>query len=79
MTGAMRPFHLVRDEDETGVSGIGVVAEGVEFADGQCAMSWLTQFHSMGIYPSVEELIAIHGHGGRSRVVFLDEQGDGIR
>lgn len=67
----MRRFHLVRREDLTGVSGTGMVAEGVEFEDGQCVMSWLTQFHSLGIYPNSETLIRIHGHEGRTTIEWL--------
>ena len=33
-------FHLVRDVDETGVSGTGTVARGVEMANGSCLMQW---------------------------------------
>jgi len=35
----MRTFFLERIEDETGISGTGIVAEGVEFSDGQIAMN----------------------------------------
>lgn len=69
----MRPFHLVRDEDETGISGTGVVAQGVEFTDGTVVMKWMTEVNSVSFYemgiPAVEK---IHGHGGKTRVVFLD-------
>ena len=64
----MRLFYLHRDEDETGVSGTGTVAEGVEFDDGQCVISWLTQFKSIAVYPSINELVAIHGHNGKTSV-----------
>ncbi len=66
----MKTFRMVRREDATGISGTGVVAEGVEFANGACVLSWLTQFESLGIYPSLDELLRIHGHEGRTTVVF---------
>lgn len=72
----MKNFQLIRLEDETGISGTGHIAEGVEFADGQCVISWLTRHHSIGVYPSMEELVAIHGHGGKT-VVEYDDQGHG--
>jgi hypothetical protein len=65
-----RTFKLVRDEDETGISGTGVVAEGMEFSNGMCAMSWLTAMHSVAVYPNVRQLESIHGHNGRARVVY---------
>lgn len=63
-------FLLHRTEDETGVSGTGIVAEGVQFSCGWCALSWLTTYKSCGIYPSVEELERIHGHDGRTKVIW---------
>ena len=65
-----RKFKLVRDDDGTGISGTGVVAEGIEFSNGMCAMCWLTAMHSVAVYPNVRQLEAIHGHNGRARVVF---------
>lgn len=69
----MRRFHLERDDDVSGVSGTGVVAEGVEFTDGTAAMRWRTGLSSTAIYNSTSELEAIHGHGGATRLVFDDE------
>lgn len=67
---ATRTFHLVRHVDTTGVSGTGVVAEGVEFTDGTCVMKWHSQYSSTIIYDQVEDLLAIHGHGGASEIVW---------
>lgn len=66
----MRAFRLVREQDVTGVSGTGVVAEGVEFSSGVVALTWLSEwptsvvFHDRGI----ESVEAIHGHGGATRI-----------
>ena len=68
----MRTFTLIRTEDLTGVSGTGAVAEGVEFGDGRCVLSWMTRIRSMAIYESIEDLILIHGHEGLTEVVFND-------
>ena len=67
-----RKFSLTRQDDESGVSGVGEVAEGMEFSNGQCALSWLTEAHSVGVYPNIKELERIHGHGGKTKVVFHD-------
>jgi hypothetical protein len=67
-----RLFVLYRTEDESGVSGIGDVAEGVEFSNGKCALCWKTQYRSVAIYDSIRELEAIHGHDGKTRVVWND-------
>jgi hypothetical protein len=68
----MRLFELHRDVDSSGVSGTGTVAQGVEFDNGMCAMTWLTEWTSVAIYPSVSILESIHGHNGNTRVVYLE-------
>lgn len=68
----MRRFQLMRDEDETGISGTGAVALGVEWPDGKIAMRWATEHRITAIYNNRHDLIAIHGHGGKTRIVWLD-------
>lgn len=68
----MRRFELYRDEDATGVSGTGVVAEGVEFWDGTAALRWRSQFTSTAIYRAMTDVEAIHGHAGLTRIVWVD-------
>ena len=63
-------FHLLRLKDESGVSGTGWVAEGAIFSSGWVALYWLTDTPSMNFYPSIDAVEAIHGHNGRTRVVF---------
>lgn len=72
----MRRFELHRDEDPTGVSGTGVVAEGVSFEDGPVVVRWLSAFPTSVVFHDrgVESLIAVHGHGGRTRIVWLDPE-----
>lgn len=73
---SMRRFELHRDQDATGVSGTGVVAEGMHFVEADiCVLRWTSRFptsvvfHERGL-ASVE---AIHGHSGSTRIVWLDE------
>lgn len=70
----MRRFNLVRNEDVSGVSGTGIVAEGVEFHDGQVAVSWFGRHHCVSIWPNIEDVVAIHGHEGRTIIVWLDRE-----
>ena len=71
--GLPAPFLLERIEDVTGVSGTGAVAEGVRFQDGTVALRWTSAwptsvvFHDRGI----ESVRAVHGHGGKTRIVWL--------
>ena len=70
----MRRFYLVREVDESGVSGTGVVAEGMEFTSGRCVIKWLTATSSMGVYESAKDLKAIHGHGGNTKIKWIDKE-----
>lgn len=70
-----RRFALQRDQDASGVSGTGVVALGVQWPDGACALHWVSALKSTAVYTSIEDVRAIHGHEGRTRIVWLDEHG----
>lgn len=66
-------FLLIRDEDVSGVSGTGCVAEGIQFSDGTAVIHWKSKIHSTNIYGNIEEVLAIHGHGGASKIQFIDD------
>ena len=72
----MRRFYLVRsvDVDPDKISGTGVIASGVVFEDGRVAMRWMTQHKSTAIYDSIDELLAIHGHGGKTVIKYVDAE-----
>ena len=67
-----RRFVLIREVDETGVSGTGIVATGVQYGNTRCALTWLTEQRSTSFYASLEAVRLIHGHGGKTRVVWCD-------
>lgn len=67
-------FDIVRNEDLSGVSGTGLVAEGCEFSDGTFVVRWLTALHSTAIYATFYDAWKIHGHEGRT--IFV-RRGDG--
>lgn len=62
----MKVFNLVRTEDVSGVSGTGIVAEGVEFEGGKCVICWRGEKSSVNVYESMDEMLAIHGHEGKT-------------
>ena len=68
-------FYLERDLDETGISGTGRVAHGVIFEDGRVAMRWLTERRTTTTYDSVLDVLELHGHGGKTRLVPVDHKG----
>lgn len=69
-----RRFELHRDVDETGVSGTGVVAEGIEFSDGVVCLHWQSQWPSSVVHyeRGMESVEHVHGHNGQTRIVVLD-------
>jgi hypothetical protein len=71
MTSA-RQFVLFRDEDETGISGTGEVAEGIQFSNGKVVLCWISEHSSITIWDELEFVNIVHGHGGKTRVVWAD-------
>lgn len=69
-----RTFTLQRDDDETGVSGTGEVAHGVLWANGKVTLSWLTETSSVTQFDDFGHVLKVHGHGGKTRVLFHDEK-----
>lgn len=68
-----RRFHLVRREDLSGISGVGIVAEGVLFTNNKVVIAWTGHHTSVAVYDSLAECEAIHGHEGRTIVEWVDE------
>lgn len=64
-----REFYLQRNEDESGISGEGIVARGVIFPSGKVVMEWQTFHSSMGSFDNIDDVIAIHGHDGKTLVI----------
>lgn len=67
-----RRLELHRDRDVSGVSGTGVVAEGVEFTDGTVVLRWLSDYASTVVWPDLAAAQWVHGHDGATRFVYLD-------
>jgi hypothetical protein len=66
---------LDRLEDVTGISGRGVVAEGIEFSDGVVCLRWITEWPSSVVHydRGIDSVEAVHCHGGATRIVWLDD------
>jgi len=68
---------MIRREDETGTSGIGLVVEGVEFSDGHVVIRWLTSPCSTAVYEDMKTFLAIHVHshpGNKTEIEWEDGQ-----
>jgi len=72
----LKRFTLRRHVDESGVSGIGVVAEGIEFTDGTCVVRWIDRGNGMppttAMHSNIESVRAIHGHHGLTQIEWID-------
>lgn len=77
MTDA-RLFALQRDHDVTGVSGTGIVADGVRWPDGTVSIRWRGERPSTVSWNSLDDAEHVHGHGGATRIVWSDLDGAAI-
>lgn len=72
----MRRFELISKRDPSGGIGTGIVAVGVEFPIDQQRHAWvvLKWLGAPGIafWPSVGDLLEVHGHLGAAEVLWLD-------
>ncbi|HEY3501699.1 MAG TPA: hypothetical protein VGN37_02795 [Actinocatenispora sp.] len=69
-----RLFALWRHQDPTGQSGTGVVLFGLCFPDGPVVTRWrgiTTGIYQLGVWNSVDEVVAVHGHHGATDLVWL--------
>lgn len=75
-----RRFQLHRDTDVSGVSGTGIVADGVMWTDGTASIRWRSEHASVVFWDrGMESVDKIHGHGGATRVVWIDGEPWGAR
>jgi hypothetical protein len=71
----MKTFVLRRNEDVTGISGIGDVAEGVVFNSGKVVVAWdptmtLAKVVTVVVFDSIEDVEKLHGHDGKTEIVW---------
>jgi hypothetical protein len=65
----MKLFHFYRSEDQSGVSGTGLVAEGVQLTNGWCVLRWISRHSSLCFYQTLDQVRAIHSHGGKTEIL----------
>lgn len=73
----IRTFTVARQYDETGVSGEGVVIEGVTLATGQCMVHWLypPPRGGIAIFDSMNDFIKVHilPHPSNRTIITYDD------
>ena len=66
-------FTVCRQHDETGVSGEGVIIEGVVFGTGQCIVHWLypPPRGGIAIFDSMSDFVKVHiePHPGNKTII----------
>jgi hypothetical protein len=70
----IRRFVLNRNDDESGNSGTGAVAVGTQYPNGKVSLTWLSHMGTMGWYDTIEVVKGLHGHGGKTEVIWLDKE-----
>lgn len=80
----MKTFKLIRREDLTGTSGTGHVASGRVMDSGRTIVSWVVDakmadgsmrcIDSKTIFTKWEDAILLHGHSGRTALVWDETQ-----
>jgi len=76
-------FTLIRQQDESGISGSGRVLDGVKFHNGQVVICWRADinqqnegYSSLGVYPSWEAFKHVHidpHPENKSRIIWGNE------
>jgi hypothetical protein len=67
-----RRFLLIRRRDVSGVTGTGVVAEGIQFSDRTVAVRWYGAAPATAVWQNVDAVLAVHGHSGATVIHWLD-------
>jgi hypothetical protein len=66
-------FYFQRDEDVSGISGTGRVADGCLWTDGAVSIRWRGEARSFVNFEEFAKSLQVHGHGGKTRLVWLDQ------
>ncbi len=83
----MRSFKFIRLQDLTGTSGVGHVASGQVDETGRTTVRWTVdarladgttrKINSATVFDSWTDAILLHGHGGRTLLVW-DDNGERV-
>lgn len=73
----IRTFTVCRQNDETGVSGEGVVMQGIILASGWCIINWLLPLPigSVSIFNSMRDFLETHveSHPSNKTIITFDD------
>ncbi len=73
----LKTFTVCRQKDQSGVSGEGVVIEGVVLATGQCIIHWLypPPRGGIAIFDSMNDFVKVHiePHPGNKTIITYED------
>ena len=67
---SVRVGRIMRHEDVHGVSGDGKVADVFEASNGKAVVIWISSNPSVVVYDNVKAVENVHGHGGKTEVIW---------
>lgn len=69
-----RKFTLTRLRDKTGISGTGLVCEGIQFFNGKVTCTWHSDIASVEILESFDDFLRLHvyNHNNGSQISWED-------
>jgi hypothetical protein len=67
----MKRGVVERDIDVSGVTGTGKVSNFVINDDGRVVIFWPV---GIGVWPSLEDAIKVHGHNGKTKFIVTDDE-----
>ena len=75
---SIRRWIMVRQEDVSGVSGVGLVAAGIEFATGEVVGAFMSKFPGSFSFPSMSVAQNVHSHKGKhdTKILYIDNLDD---
>jgi hypothetical protein len=69
----MRRFLVIRNQEVSDIPNSDVIAEGTVFSDGMSVIRWLREPCSMSVFNTVDDVLAVHGHEGKTQLQFVDQ------
>lgn len=69
---SIKRFRLYRNEDKIGISGTGLIADGVQFANGKVCVHWFGETQSIVVWDNIKDMEKVNCHNGSTRIIFLD-------
>lgn len=61
-------YQMIHEENRSGLSGVGKVAEVAEFSNGKCVLNWVLFPNQIEFFLNMEDLIKVHCSNNYSRL-----------